>query len=249
VIAMHIQTVILCGGSGTRLWPLSRKNHLKQLLAGYHTIQHRAGLRLQGFQMDEVDNLSKPLFVENEEYRFFSAQQLKEIELDHAIILETPEAILVAEINHIKKIKEVVAQLKQQKHSERRSHHKVSRPWVGTTASILARSSRSHGLPSISAPASVCKCITTVPCIGSLSLEPQKSHLATKHCGYRKINPPISRSAPPTDYKKPSGKLPLEMIEVQSGSCLGEDDVVRFEDNHGRLENLGADPKRHPQLI
>ena len=33
------------------------------------------------------------------------------------------------------------------------------------------------------------------------------------------------------------GKLPLEMIEVQSGSYLGEDDIVRFEDTYGRLEN------------
>jgi len=38
------------------------------------------------------------------------------------------------------------------------------------------------------------------------------------------------------------GKLPLELIEVQSGAYLGEDDIVRFEDNYGRSEKGGQDP-------
>ncbi|HAA97029.1 MAG TPA: mannose-1-phosphate guanylyltransferase/mannose-6-phosphate isomerase, partial [Alteromonas macleodii] len=32
------------------------------------------------------------------------------------------------------------------------------------------------------------------------------------------------------------GKIPLELIEVQSGACLGEDDIVRFSDRYGRVE-------------
>jgi len=38
------------------------------------------------------------------------------------------------------------------------------------------------------------------------------------------------------------GKLPLEIIEVQSGAYLGEDDIVRFEDNYGRGEKRGQEP-------
>lgn len=42
------------------------------------------------------------------------------------------------------------------------------------------------------------------------------------------------------------GKIPLEMIEVQSGSYLGEDDIVRFEDIYGRTENHLKEVKSNP---
>jgi mannose-1-phosphate guanylyltransferase/mannose-6-phosphate isomerase len=55
--AMHIQPVILCGGSGTRLWPLSRESHPKQhlKLTGDHTMLQSSVLRLQRLDLEEGD--------------------------------------------------------------------------------------------------------------------------------------------------------------------------------------------------
>jgi len=89
---MHIQPVILCGGSGTRLWPLSREQYPKQLLklAGDHTMLQATALRLQGLPLAEGDALLKPLLVGNEEYRFLIAQQLQEVGIEHAPLLLEP---------------------------------------------------------------------------------------------------------------------------------------------------------------
>jgi mannose-1-phosphate guanylyltransferase/mannose-6-phosphate isomerase len=89
---MHIQPVILCGGSGTRLWPLSRENYPKQLLklAGNHTMLQSTALRLQGLKLETGDSLGKPLLVGNEEYRFLIAQQLQEVGIQHAPLILEP---------------------------------------------------------------------------------------------------------------------------------------------------------------
>jgi len=76
--------VILCGGSGTRLWPLSRKLYPKQFisLASDNTLFQATILRLP----KEVAN---PLIICNEEYRFLAAEQLRQINKDsNDIILE-----------------------------------------------------------------------------------------------------------------------------------------------------------------
>lgn len=78
--------VILAGGSGTRLWPLSRKHYPKQLLKlfGDKTMLQQTLLRLEG-----VPNLAPPIVVCNEEHRFMVAEQLQEIgQKKSSIILE-----------------------------------------------------------------------------------------------------------------------------------------------------------------
>lgn len=78
--------VILAGGSGTRLWPLSRKHYPKQLLKlfGDKTMLQQTLLRLEG-----VPDLAPPIVVCNEEHRFMVAEQLQEIgQKKSSIILE-----------------------------------------------------------------------------------------------------------------------------------------------------------------
>ena len=78
--------VILAGGSGTRLWPLSRKHYPKQLLKlfGDKTMLQQTLLRLEG-----VPDLAPPIVVCNEEHRFMVAEQLQEIgQQKSSIILE-----------------------------------------------------------------------------------------------------------------------------------------------------------------
>ena len=81
-----IYPVILSGGSGTRLWPLSREQYPKQLLAltGERTLLQETVLRLDG-----AEQVANPLFVCNEEHRFLVAEQLREMNIKpQAIILE-----------------------------------------------------------------------------------------------------------------------------------------------------------------
>ena len=78
--------VILAGGSGTRLWPLSRKKRPKQLidLLDDHTMLQNTVLRLQG-----ADGMAAPLVLCNEDHRFMVAEQLRSIEIvPESIILE-----------------------------------------------------------------------------------------------------------------------------------------------------------------
>lgn len=81
--------VILAGGSGTRLWPLSRQHYPKQLLKlfGDKTMLQQTLLRLNG-----LPDLSSPIVVCNVEHRFMVAEQLHEIGLSDAIIILEPTA-------------------------------------------------------------------------------------------------------------------------------------------------------------
>lgn len=84
---MKITPVILSGGSGTRLWPLSRKQYPKQYLplAGDNTMLQETILRLNG-----LDNLADPIIVCNADHRFLVAEQCQQIDIQNPTILLEP---------------------------------------------------------------------------------------------------------------------------------------------------------------
>ncbi|MBS1191645.1 MAG: mannose-phosphate guanylyltransferase/mannose-6-phosphate isomerase [Rhodocyclaceae bacterium] len=153
--------------------------------------------------------------------------------LDNTIVVETPDAILVADKDQIQKVKDLVGHLKERRRSESYSHRKVFRPWgsydsidfgnrfqvkriivtPGACLSLQMHYHRAEHWIVVSGTAKVTRGEETF-----LVSENQSTYipLGTVH---RLENP---------------GKLPLEMIEVQSGSYLGEDDIIRFEDQYGR---------------
>ena len=104
-----ITPVILSGGSGTRLWPLSRKLHPKQFieLVGKNTLFQEAILRLPKF-------VESPLVICNEEHRFLAAEQLRQIDRSASgIILEpvgknTAPAIALAALKSIRDNKDTI---------------------------------------------------------------------------------------------------------------------------------------------
>jgi mannose-1-phosphate guanylyltransferase/mannose-6-phosphate isomerase len=88
---MLLQPIILSGGSGTRLWPLSREKHPKQLLAltGEETMLQATATRICNFS-GTLEVASKLIVVCNEEYRFITAEQLRAINLPPASLLLEP---------------------------------------------------------------------------------------------------------------------------------------------------------------
>jgi len=153
--------------------------------------------------------------------------------LDDVIVVETDDAVLVGKSDRMQEVKDVVARLKADGRSEATWHRKVYRPW-GAYDSI------DHG------DRFQVKRITVKPG-GTLSL--QMHHHRAEHWIVVSGTAEVTRGEEVllltenqstyiplgvTHRLRNPGKLPLELIEVQSGSYLGEDDIVRFEDTYGR---------------
>ena len=105
-----ITPVILCGGSGTRLWPLSRKSYPKQFskLIGDQSLFQMSASRVKG------DGYTAPLVLTNSDFRFIVAEQLTEIGIDPGAVLIEPEgrntgpAILAAALHLLEKDKDAM---------------------------------------------------------------------------------------------------------------------------------------------
>jgi len=151
---------------------------------------------------------------------------------DH-VVVETADAVLVAHRDKAQNVKEIVAQLKAANRDEATIHSKVYRPWGAYEC--IDNDSRFQ-----------VKRIT-VNVGASLSL--QLHHHRAEHwivvqgtakvtCGDKAFLMAENESTYiPLGEKhrlENSGKIPLELIEVQTGSYLGEDDIVRFDDVYGR---------------
>ena len=153
--------------------------------------------------------------------------------VSNLIVVETPDAILVADKNTSQDVKHIVNTLAQQKRDEQSLHRKVHRPW-GWYDSI-----DQGGRFKV-------KRIQVKP---GASLSLQKHHHRAEHWivvtgtaeitnGKQLLTLTENQSTyiPLGEVHRLSnpGTIPLEIIEVQSGSYLGEDDIVRLEDTYGR---------------
>ncbi|RRS05344.1 mannose-1-phosphate guanylyltransferase/mannose-6-phosphate isomerase [Aquabacterium soli] len=153
--------------------------------------------------------------------------------LDNVVVVETPDAVLVADRSRSQEVKSIVTALSQKDRPEGSLHRRVHRPW-GWYDSI------DHG------PRFQVKRIMVKP---KAKLSLQMHHHRAEHwivvsgtaevtCGDKVIMLGENQSTyiplGSTHRLANPGTIPLEIIEVQSGSYLGEDDIVRFEDNYGR---------------
>lgn len=91
VKAINVTPVILCGGSGTRLWPLSRAGFPKQFicLTGQTSLFQQAAQRLAALATEEVQ-VAPPLVVTGEEHRFLTSEQLREMDISLGSALLEP---------------------------------------------------------------------------------------------------------------------------------------------------------------
>ncbi len=156
--------------------------------------------------------------------------------LDDLIVVETKDAVLVANKKDSQQVKAVVQRLLSEKRSEFVTHPIVNRPWgyydtidMGERyqvkrISVLPGESLSLQLHYHRAEHWIVVSGTARVICGDEELI-----LSENQSTYIPLGVKHSLSNP--------GKVPLELIEVQSGSYLGEDDIVRFEDRYGRVAN------------
>ena len=159
--------------------------------------------------------------------------------LDDLIIVETKDAVLVAHKDKAQEVKRVVEQLKAEKRTEYLNHREVYRPW-GVYDSI--DNGQRYQV----------KRITVKP---GAKLSVQMHHHRAEHwivvCGTARVTNgdetymvtenestyiPIGQ----VHSLENPGVIPREMMEVQSGSYLGEDDIVRLSDNYGRVPDKNS---------
>jgi mannose-1-phosphate guanylyltransferase/mannose-6-phosphate isomerase len=162
-----------------------------------------------------------------------SSRLVSAVGVDNLIIIETADAVLVADRKNSQDVKHIVNQLEAQQREEKNLHRKVARPWgwydsldegerfkvkriqvkPGASLSLQMHHHRAeHWI--------VVKGVAEITNGGQIiTLTENQSTYIPQGQTHRLANP---------------GKTPLEIIEVQSGSYLGEDDIVRFEDTYGR---------------
>ncbi len=158
---------------------------------------------------------------------------LATVGLEGVVVIETPDAVLVADKDKAQDVRAIVDRLKSEGRSEYQIHRRVFRPWgsyqgvdagdrfqvkrisvqPGACLSLQMHHHRAEHWVVVSGTARVTRGEET------FVLSENESTYIPLGVTHRLENP---------------GKLPLEIIEVQSGSYLGEDDIVRFEDDYGR---------------
>jgi mannose-1-phosphate guanylyltransferase/mannose-6-phosphate isomerase len=166
---------------------------------------------------------------------FAQSRCLATVGIHDVIVVETADAVLVASKERAQDVKNIVNVLKSRKREECKVHRRVYRPW-GSYEGIDA------------GPRFQVKRLTVKP---GASLSLQMHHHRAEHwvvvkgtarvtCGENVFNLHENESTYiPVGEKhrlENPGNIPLEIIEIQSGSYLGEDDIVRFEDVYDRCQ-------------
>jgi mannose-1-phosphate guanylyltransferase len=185
---------------------------------------------------DENNNVHKGdvlSVTSKDNYVFAETGLVATVGLENVIVVQTKDAVLVAAKDKVQDVKSIVQQLKSAGRIEHRIHREVYRPWgkydsidngsryqvkritvkPGEKLSIQMHHHRAEHWIVVSGTANV-----TVDGKDTLMSENQSIYIPLGAI-HALENP---------------GKIPLELIEVQSGSYLGEDDIVRFSDRYGR---------------
>lgn len=197
-------------GSWSALWDVSDKDERGNVFKG-----------------DVLDQQSRNTFVHAD------SRLVATVGVDDLVIVETKDAVLVAHKDHVQDVKKIVEQLKSDSRNEHINHREVYRPWgvydsidnghryqvkritvkPGAKLSVQMHHHRAEHWIVVSGTAKV--------------TNGEKTYLVTEN---QSTYIPIGQ----VHALENPGVIPLELIEVQSGSYLGEDDIVRFEDKYGR---------------
>lgn len=199
-------------GSWSSLWDISAKNAEGNV--------HKGDV----LSCDSSDN-----------YVFAETGLVATVGLQNIVVVQTKDAVLVATKDRVQDVKAIVQQLKDLGRSEHKIHREVYRPW-GKYDSIdqgqryqVKRITVNPGQKlSVQMHHHRAEHWIVVAGTALVSIDGVDSMLSENQSVYIPLGAVHALENP--------GKIPLELIEVQSGTYLGEDDIVRFSDRYGRVE-------------
>lgn len=155
------------------------------------------------------------------------------IGVEGLVVVETPDAVLVARKSRSQDVKHIVSQLQDSNRDEYTLHRKVHRPWgwydsidKGERFKVKRIQVKPGASLSMQKHCHRAEHWIVVKGVAEVTNGDQTTFLAENESAYIPLGQ-IHRLSNP-------GAIPLEIIEVQSGNYLDEDDIVRFEDNYGR---------------
>ncbi|WP_179400600.1 mannose-1-phosphate guanylyltransferase/mannose-6-phosphate isomerase [Burkholderia guangdongensis] len=185
---------------------------------------------------DGADNVARGhVLLEDAESTFVHSESrlVACVGTQNLVVVETPDAVLVADKSRVQDVKKIVGRIKAHRGAEATDHRKVHRPWghydsvdmgerfqvkrivvkPGARLSLQMHHHRAEHWIVVRGTARITRGDET------FLLSENESTFIPLGVSHRLENP---------------GMMPLELIEVQSGSYLGEDDIVRFDDTYGR---------------
>ena len=153
--------------------------------------------------------------------------------LRDAVVVQTKDAVLVAPKDRAQEVKQIVARLKAEGRTEHQLHREVYRPWgkydsvdAGTRYQVKRITVKPGAKLSVQMHHHRAEHWIVVSGTARVTLDGVERLLTENQSIYLPVGAVHALENP--------GKLPLELIEVQVGGYLGEDDIVRFEDRYGR---------------
>jgi len=175
--------------------------------------------------------------LENTKHSYINAEQrlVSVIGLEDVIVVETKDAVMVAHKDDAQSIKNVVNKLKAEKRPEFEFHREVFRPWgsydsIDSGARFQVKRITVKPGEKLSVQMHHHRAEHWIVVSGSANVTiDDNTQLVTEN---ESVYIPIGA----VHALENPGKIPLELIEVQSGAYLGEDDIVRFSDRYGRVE-------------
>ena len=166
-------------------------------------------------------------------YMYTTDKLIATVGVNNLVIVNTPDAVLIADKNKVQDVKAIVQKLKAQKRTEATLHREVYRPWGkydsidhGERFQVKRITVKPGAKLSVQMHYHRAEHWIVVTGTASVLINDETKLLTENESIYIPIGAKHSLENP--------GKVPLELIEVQSGSYLGEDDIVRFEDKYGR---------------
>jgi mannose-1-phosphate guanylyltransferase/mannose-6-phosphate isomerase len=166
-------------------------------------------------------------------YVHSTSRLIAAVGMDDHIIVETKDAVLVAPKERVQDVKELVAKLRKSGRSEPSLHREVFRPWGsydsidnGERFQVKRLTVKPGGVLSLQMHHHRAEHWIVVQGTARITCNDKTFLLSENESTYIPVGAKHRIENP--------GMVPLHIVEVQSGSYLGEDDIVRFEDNYGR---------------
>lgn len=206
--------------------------------AGWNDVGSWSSLWDTSTQKDDNGNVTiGDVMLEGVTNSYVNSEQrlVSVIGLDDVVVVETKDAVMVANRNKVQDIKNVVNALKAEHRPEFEFHREVFRPWGsydsidnGTRYQVKRISVKPGEKLSVQMHHHRAEHWIVVSGTASVTVGEETQLVTENESVYIPVGEVHALENP--------GKIPLELIEVQSGSYLGEDDIVRFSDRYGRVK-------------